>query len=197
MIATNEQPITGGKYIVQCKRYAPGNKVGEPAIRDLLGAVMHENANKGILITTSDFSRQAWSFSRNKTLELLNGDSILKLLNKHLSDLPTKGIPRHRDSEDERYEEENKILCSKFIFFDLTVRDTETRLEWSRNANLSVLPMKWGKVKPVATPQGTIENEKVYLIDDFIKANMNDVSFAGYSDWRLTHHSKSYRVCAQ
>lgn len=27
VIAVNEQPITGGKYVVQCKRYALGNKV--------------------------------------------------------------------------------------------------------------------------------------------------------------------------
>jgi restriction system protein len=67
IIATTEQPIFGGKYVIQRKRYTPGNNVGEPAVRDLFGVMMHENANKGILITTADFSRQAKSFSEPPT----------------------------------------------------------------------------------------------------------------------------------
>lgn len=167
IIATNEQPILGGKYVIQCKRYAPGNKVGEPAVRELFGVMMHENANKGILITTSDFSRQAKSFSRNKAIELLNGDSILSLLNKHLYELPSVGYLPTSDCIDERREKVRAHCQLKFILSDLTVRDIETGLEWVRDANLSVLPLKWQEA------------------GEFIKNHLNNTLFAGYSDWIL------------
>ena len=80
IIALNEQPIVSGKYVIQCKRYAIGNNIGEPVIRELYGVMMHENANKGILITTSDFSKKAVSFAQYKAIELINGSSILSLL---------------------------------------------------------------------------------------------------------------------
>lgn len=87
VLAINEQPIVGGKYVIQCKKYATGNNVGESAIRDLYGVMHAENANKGILITTSDFSNQAYSFSQGKAIELINGSSLLGLLYKYLPDL--------------------------------------------------------------------------------------------------------------
>ncbi|HJX50677.1 MAG TPA: restriction endonuclease [Candidatus Nanoarchaeia archaeon] len=87
IIAINEQPIIGGKYVIQCKRYATGNNIGEPVVRELYGVMHAENANKGILITTSDFSRQAINFAQDKAIELINGNVLLALLNKHLADL--------------------------------------------------------------------------------------------------------------
>lgn len=84
IIATNEQPIISGKYIVQCKRYAMGNNVGEPTIRELYGVMHSENANKGILFTTSDFTRQSMAFGKDKAIELINGVQLLDLLNAHL-----------------------------------------------------------------------------------------------------------------
>jgi hypothetical protein len=85
IIALSEQPIVGGRYVIQCKKYSPGNNVGEPLVRELYGAMMHENANKGILITTSDFTKQAISFSQNKAIELINGNDIINLLNKYIT----------------------------------------------------------------------------------------------------------------
>lgn len=87
IIAINEQPIVGGKYVIQCKRYATGNNIGEPVIRELYGVMHAENANKGILITTSDFSKQAIVFAQDKAIELITGQSLLNLLNKYLDDL--------------------------------------------------------------------------------------------------------------
>ena len=61
LIAQNYQPLLSGKYIIQCKRYT--GSVGEPIIRDLFGVVMSERANKGILMTTGYFTKQAISFA--------------------------------------------------------------------------------------------------------------------------------------
>ena len=81
----SEDPIAGGLYVIQCKKYKPGNNVGEPIVRELYGVMMHENANKGILITTSDFTNQAISFSKNKAIGLINGNDIINLLNQYVT----------------------------------------------------------------------------------------------------------------
>lgn len=81
VIAIDPDPIRGGKYIIQVKRY---NKTVSPtAIRDLYGTIQHEGAVKGILVTTSNFGNDSFNFIKNKPLTLINGDSLLKLLKKH------------------------------------------------------------------------------------------------------------------
>jgi restriction system protein len=74
-------PIRGGKIVVQAKRY--NNTVGVSAVRDLYGTVMNEGANKGILITTSDYGPDAYTFAKDKPITLLNGGHLLHLLTKH------------------------------------------------------------------------------------------------------------------
>lgn len=79
LIAEYNQPLFSGKYIVQCKKYTD-NLIGQPELRDLYGVVMSENANKGILITTSDFTTQAKNFAKGKNLELINGSILNNLI---------------------------------------------------------------------------------------------------------------------
>ena len=45
--------------IVQCKRYAPGNTVGSPTVRDIRGAMVGNNAEEGFLVTSSTFTKNA------------------------------------------------------------------------------------------------------------------------------------------
>lgn len=78
IVAMNHQPLLSGKYIIQCKRYS--GSVGEPVIRDLYGVVMSERANKGILMTTGTFTRQALAFADGKPLELIDGLKVGELL---------------------------------------------------------------------------------------------------------------------
>ena len=52
-------------------------------MRDLYGTVINEGANKGILVTTSNYGRESYEFAKYKPLILLNGANLLKLLNKH------------------------------------------------------------------------------------------------------------------
>ncbi len=80
-IAFDPDPIRGGKIVIQAKRYT--NTVGVAAVRDLYGTVMNEGANKGILVTTSDYGPDAYGFAKDKPLTLLNGANLLHLLEKH------------------------------------------------------------------------------------------------------------------
>ncbi|RWY49497.1 restriction endonuclease [Mucilaginibacter gilvus] len=80
-IAFDPDPIRGGKIVIQAKRYT--NTVGVAAVRDLYGTVHNEGANKGILVTTSDYGPDAYEFVKSKPLTLINGANLLYLLEKH------------------------------------------------------------------------------------------------------------------
>lgn len=82
LVAYSDSAIFSGKYIVQCKDWQ--NPVGEPIIRDLYGLVMSEGANKGIVITTGSFTSAARKFAEGKQLELIDGDELTRLKQKHL-----------------------------------------------------------------------------------------------------------------
>jgi len=88
MVAVSNQAFVGGRYIVQCKRY--NHPVSSPIIRDLYGVVMAERANKGILITNSTFTTDAVEFARDKPIELIDGSTLVGLLEKYTL-LPTTG----------------------------------------------------------------------------------------------------------
>jgi restriction system protein len=80
-IAFDPDPIRGGKVVIQAKRYA--YTVGVSAVRDLYGTLMNEGANKGILVTTSDYGPDAYEFAKGKPLTLLSRSNLLHLLEKH------------------------------------------------------------------------------------------------------------------
>jgi Holliday junction resolvasome RuvABC ATP-dependent DNA helicase subunit len=80
IVAFLDKPITGGKYLFQCKRYAPDNLVGAATVREFYGAVTAENAVKGILITTSDFTAQAREFADRVGVELIGLAGLQQLL---------------------------------------------------------------------------------------------------------------------
>ena len=49
----------------------------------LYGTILNEGANKGILVTTSNFGSDAYEFSKNKPILLMSGSNLLHLLEKH------------------------------------------------------------------------------------------------------------------
>jgi HJR/Mrr/RecB family endonuclease len=78
--ATLGRPITGGKYLFQCKRFASDNLVGAATVREFYGAVTaDQEAVKGILVTTSSFTAQAREFARHLRIELVDGEQLARL----------------------------------------------------------------------------------------------------------------------
>jgi restriction system protein len=80
-VVFDPDPIKGGKFIIQAKRYT--NVVGVSAVRDLYGTVMNEGANRGILVTTASYGPDAYEFVRDKPLSLISGSELLHMLKKH------------------------------------------------------------------------------------------------------------------
>jgi restriction system protein len=79
-VAFDLRPVLGGKVVIQAKRYK--NPVGVSAVRDLYGTMMNEGANKGILVTTSNYGTDAYNFSKDKPIELIDGGALLYLLDQ-------------------------------------------------------------------------------------------------------------------
>ena len=71
------QTKQGEQCVIQCKRWR--GSVGEPVIRDFYGAVHHEKADRGIIITTSKFTRPAREWAKGKPLSLYDGNEFMKL----------------------------------------------------------------------------------------------------------------------
>jgi restriction system protein len=80
-ILFDPNPLRGGKYVLQAKRYT--RTVDVSAVRDLYGTVMNEGANRGILITTASFGPDAYEFAKDKPLSLVDGQNLLVMLQKH------------------------------------------------------------------------------------------------------------------
>jgi restriction system protein len=77
-IAFDLRPVIGGKVVIQAKRYR--HTVGVSAVRDLYGTMNHEGANKGILVSTSGYGPDAYTFAKDKPIELIDGGGLLFLL---------------------------------------------------------------------------------------------------------------------
>ncbi len=80
-VILDPDPIRGGKFVVQAKRYT--NTVSVSAVRDLYGTMINEGAVKGILVTTAQFGPDAYEFAKDKPITLLDGGNLLFLLQKH------------------------------------------------------------------------------------------------------------------
>ena len=80
-IAFDNDPIRGGKIVIQAKRYT--NVVGVSAVRDLYGTVINEGAMKGILVTTSYYGNDAYEFAKDKPIQLIDGAGLLGLMDRH------------------------------------------------------------------------------------------------------------------
>ncbi|PKV86473.1 restriction endonuclease [Streptomyces sp. TLI_146] len=76
--AVDPDPISGGRIIVQVKRYR--NTVPPTAVRDLYGTVQGAGANKGVLVTTSGFGPGSYAFAQGKPLTLVSGAELVELL---------------------------------------------------------------------------------------------------------------------
>lgn len=80
-VAFDARPVLGGKVVIQAKRYK--DTVGVSAVRDLYGTMLNEGASKGILVCTSGYGADAYNFSKDKPLELIDGGGLLYLLREH------------------------------------------------------------------------------------------------------------------
>lgn len=79
IIAVNDEDI----IYIECKHYAPNNLVGREILQKLVGASVGGGVTKAILITTSDYNDNAYTYSKTvEWLYLWTIDEILDVMNK-------------------------------------------------------------------------------------------------------------------
>ena len=80
-IAFDPDPIRGGKYVIQAKRY--NIVVPVSACRDLYGTMINEGAVKGILVTTSYFGNDSRAFVKDKPITLIDGSNLVHMFGEY------------------------------------------------------------------------------------------------------------------
>lgn len=91
-IAFDPDPIRGGKYVIQAKRYNVAVPVS--AVRDLYGTMIAEGATKGILVTTSHYGRDSREFAKDKPIALIDGENLVSMFQRHGRDLHIAMLPK-------------------------------------------------------------------------------------------------------
>jgi restriction system protein len=84
LVAVNTTPFVGGRVAIQAKRYATHRKVDIAAVREIVGSISQREFNKGIIITTSDFTKAAREEATRLGIELYERERLLWLLRHHL-----------------------------------------------------------------------------------------------------------------
>ncbi len=80
----NEDKLGLDVIYIQAKRWTT-NKIGGGDIRDFVGSLDLKNANKGVFITTSDFTKDAIesAYKSTKNVILINGERLANLMIEH------------------------------------------------------------------------------------------------------------------
>ncbi|WJV63197.1 restriction endonuclease [Pectobacteriaceae bacterium C52] len=78
----NQDPLGVDQIYIQAKRYAEGNNISASDIRNFGGALNLKKAQKGIFITTSDFTPSAVQTAKDLStrIVLINGKELAKLM---------------------------------------------------------------------------------------------------------------------
>ena len=93
ILAHDDTPVTGGTYLVQCKRYSPDHKVGVSEVRELYGTMQEKHAAKGVLVTSSAFTTGALRFAEDKSIELIDGPHLSALIANQSKPVPVTDTP--------------------------------------------------------------------------------------------------------
>ncbi|MCF7908541.1 MAG: restriction endonuclease [Candidatus Omnitrophica bacterium] len=72
----------GEKIVVQAKRY--NNKVTNRGVQEVVAAIKHYKADKGMVITTNEFTRSAIKLASSNNIKLIDRGELSKLISTYL-----------------------------------------------------------------------------------------------------------------
>ena len=104
----NQDPLGTNTVYVQAKRYKADNIIQRPDIQGFYGALAGINADRGVFITTSRFSKAATEYAMRQGIVLMDGIQLTDMMLKY-----EVGVQTHKKIEllkiDEDYFEENNL----------------------------------------------------------------------------------------
>jgi restriction system protein len=68
--------------LVQCKQWRT-YQVGVKIVREMYGLMMAEHADRVFIVSVGSYTKDAADFARDKPIELIDGDKLVKLRNEH------------------------------------------------------------------------------------------------------------------
>lgn len=79
----NQDPLGTSTVYIQAKRNKEDNVVGRSAIQAFYGALAGVNADRGVFITTSRYTKNAKEFAKNQGIVLIDGIQLTDLMLKY------------------------------------------------------------------------------------------------------------------
>ena len=67
--------------IVQCKKYEDA-RVTIKVVREMYGLMYEYDADEALIVTTSEFTKECYRFVEDKSITLINGDALVKRIEK-------------------------------------------------------------------------------------------------------------------
>jgi len=110
------------RVLIQVKKYFQGKLVGNREVRDTLGAVWNK-ADKAILITTSDFTEQAYEQAKGAPIELWNYRALEKYIEKYLVKATDESASKKESTK--VVEEENETDVYREAYPELSEEEAE------------------------------------------------------------------------
>jgi restriction system protein len=103
----NEDELGLDAVYVQAKRYAASNSIGEPEIRDFVGALIGRRAAKGVFITSSSFTRSARDYAERvpNRIILIDGTRLANLMVQHGVGVRVRAVYEVKGIDEEFFEE--------------------------------------------------------------------------------------------
>lgn len=83
---------SGESWLVQCKHWK-SSRVGVKTVREMLGVLAKQGADKAIIITSGRFTPDAIAFAEGQPVELVNGNQFSKMLVVHDSPIDVPSTP--------------------------------------------------------------------------------------------------------
>jgi len=104
----DQDPLGVDQIYIQAKRYNEGKNIGAGDIRDFFGALNLKRAQKGIFITTSDFTASAIETAQNLggRIVLINGRELAGLMLRYNVGCRTEQVLHLKKIDEEFFEEQ-------------------------------------------------------------------------------------------
>lgn len=103
------------KIVVQCKRYKKGNNVGNKYIDNVISSKIYYEADKGLIVTTSSFTKSAVEIANKADIELWDWSKLVEVLSITLNN----GEPLAKLLQNNESQEFNSI--DSFIEANITL----------------------------------------------------------------------------
>ena len=95
------------KIYIQAKRWQQGNNVGRSEVESFVGAIDRQRGNKGVFITTSDFTKEAYEHSSTHVnLVKINGRKLAELMIQYNIGVSIKNVYEIKKIDSDYFEDE-------------------------------------------------------------------------------------------